>query len=157
MIARPDLRAGDLGPALDDADDRAGQVERAGGVEVGHVGGFAAEQGDAAFTASAGYAGDHGHLVILGEFVRGQVIEEEERLRAGGEDVVDAVVDQIAADPAEPSRERGEHDFGANPVGRGDQDGVVPAREVEEAAEGADAAELFGPDGRLGQLPVAGD
>ena len=159
-VAGGDRFAGDRAVAIDDADDRAGEIELAGLVDIGHVGGFAAKQGDVGVAAGVGDAGDDLRLALLAEAVAGEVIEEEERFRAGGEDVVDAVVDEVAPDGVEALGEAGDEDFGADAIGGGGEGGAVAAvegGEVEEAAECADCAELFGAAGTLGEFAVALD
>ena len=157
-VARGDRRAVDRALAVDHAHNRTGEVELAGLVDIGHVGGFAAEQRDAGVAAGVGDAGDELRLALLAEPVAGEVVEEEERLRAGGEDVVDAVVDEVAPDAVEALGEAGDEHLGAHAVGRGDQRRALPpaeAGDVEEPAEGSDRAQLLGPPGALGQLAVA--
>ena len=72
-------------------------------------------------------------LDVLG----GDVVEEEERLRAAAENVVDAVRGEIHAPPAEPARAALQHQLRADAVGRGCEEAVVvewvEAREVPEA------------------------
>ena len=89
--------------AIDDADDEAGDVVFAVGVEAGHLRGLAADQRAAVLAAAARDAGDD----LLGDVGRQpagrQVVEEEQRPRALHEDVVDAVVDEIGADRVVPA------------------------------------------------------
>ena len=84
----------------DDADDEAGDVVLAVLVEAGHLRRLAAEQRAAVLAAGLGEAFDdlHGHIRI--EPAGGEVVEEEERLGALDEDVVDAVIDEVDADRA---------------------------------------------------------
>ena len=156
-VAGRDRFAGDRALAIDHADDRAGEVEFAGAVEIGHVGRFAAQQRQAGVAAGFGDAGDDGHLLVFRQPVAGEVVEKEERLGAGGEDVVDRVIDEVAADPVEASRETRQQHLGADAVRRGDQRGPLPAAQVEQAAEGADRADLLGATGQLGEFAVARD
>ena len=83
--------------AVDKADDKAGKVVLAVGVEPRHLGGLAAEQRAPVFAAGLCHAADD----LLGHFgrqpARGQVVEEEQRTGALHQDVVDAVVHQILA------------------------------------------------------------
>ena len=156
-VAGADAATVDLAPLAHDADDRAREVEVAVAVEAGHVGGLAAQQRQPAVGAGGGDAADDGDLLVLAQAVAGQVVEEEQRAGAGGEDVVDAVVDDVPADAVEPPQPSRHEHLGADPVGRGDEHGVVEGGEVEEAAEHADAAQDFGPRGGAGERAVAGD
>ena len=74
-----DFCAGNELVAVDDADDEAGKVVLALGVEAGHLGGFAADERAAVGPAGFGEAGDDffGHFAVEGS--GGEVIEEEER------------------------------------------------------------------------------
>ena len=68
----------EVGP-VDQADERAGDVERALGVHAGHLGGLAAEQHAPARLARLGHSGDDlGDMVGI-ELARGDVVEEEQR------------------------------------------------------------------------------
>ena len=93
-IARPSITS----RLLDDADDEAGDVVLAVGVEARHLRGLAADQRAAVLAAAARDAGDD----LLGDVRRQpagrEVVEEEQRLGALHEDVVDAVVDEVGAD-----------------------------------------------------------
>src|SRR5436309_3523964 len=70
----------DLRP-LDGADDEAGDVVLAVGIEAGHLGGLAAEQRAAVLAAGARQSLDDAHGDVGIETAGRQVIEEEERLR----------------------------------------------------------------------------
>ncbi len=93
---------GDNGAAVDDVraphltDDEPGEVVFAIGVEAGHLRGLAAEQRAAVFLAGRGDAGDDLLGDIGREPARCEVVEEEQRPRALNQDVVDAVIDEIA-------------------------------------------------------------
>ena len=101
-VARHDRPAVDDLRLLDDADDEAGDVVFAVGVEARHLGRLAADQRAAVLAAGARDAGDD----LLGDVRRQaagrQVVEKEQRLGALHEDVVDAVVDEIGADRVVP-------------------------------------------------------
>ena len=157
-VARGDRLAVDRPLAVHDAHNRPGQVELAELVDIGHVGGLSAEQRDPRVAAGVGNAGDDRRLALLAEPVARQVVEEEERLRAGGQNVVDAVVDEIAPHSVETLRQAGDEHLGAHPVGGGDQRRAlqpIDAAEVEEPAERAHRAQLLGPPRALRQLAVA--
>ena len=81
--------------AGDGADDRADEVVFVGGVEAGHFGGLAAEEGHVVLLAGLAEAADdllEGGAVELGG---AHVVHEEEGLRALHEDVVHAVVHDV--------------------------------------------------------------
>src|SRR5262249_7489233 len=70
-----------------------------------------------------------------------EVVEEEQRLGALHDEVVDAHGDEVDADGVVPAGGDGELELGADAVGGGDQDRVTVARSlgVEEGAEAAEA------------------
>ncbi len=100
--AKPEQRVAGLDLAsvhdlvsLYDANDGAGQVVIAGLVKVRHLGRLAADERAAVLTAAGGEA-LHDRLEHVGlERAGGEVVEKEERARAGDGDVVDAVVHQV--------------------------------------------------------------
>ena len=102
--------------ALDGADDEAGDVVVAERVDARHLRGLAADERAARRAAGLGDALDElGEL--LGDELAGRVVvEEEERLGAAAEDVVDAVVDEVDADPAVPPGGDRHLDLGADRV-----------------------------------------
>ena len=131
--------AGQEGVLVDQADDGTGDVAGAGCIDAGHFGGFAAQEGTAGGAAGFGHAKDDGGDVFGHEFVGGDIVEEEERSRALHEDVVEAVVDDVAADGLPAAVLGGELDFGADAVGGGDEQGLGgQVGEGEEAAEATD-------------------
>ena len=126
-----------------DADDESGQIVIARRVDVGQFGGFAADQRAADLVAGAGHAFDELLDDVGIDAAHGQVVEEEERLGAQGENVVDAVIDEVGADGGVDAGGGGDFQLGADAIGAGNQHGLSPALQVqsEERAEGADAAE----------------
>src|ERR1700686_2012997 len=84
--------------AIDHPDDKSGYVVFAVRVEARHLGGLAAEQHTAIFTTPVGDA-FHDARDCFGREPSGcDVIQKEERPRALHENVVRAVVYQIASD-----------------------------------------------------------
>ena len=73
----------------------------------------------------------------------GQIVEKEERLGAEGEDVVDAVINEIAAHGGVDAHGRGDFQLAADAVGAGNEHRLVPALYIQgkQAAEGSDAAD----------------
>src|SRR5258706_9946708 len=84
--------------SLDGADDEACKIVFAGGIESGHFRGFSTDEGAARFAASAAHAINELFDDMRVHFSERQVIEKEERLGALYENVVHAVIDEIAAD-----------------------------------------------------------
>ena len=78
-----------------------------------------------------------GHFVV--ELAGGEIVEEEQRLGALDDEVVDAHRDQVDADAVMLAGVDGQLELGADAVVGGDEQRVVIARglEVEEAAEAA--------------------
>ena len=137
-VSSDDVVAGEERGPVGDADERAGDVERAGRVDAGHLGGLAAQEDTPGCLAGLGHAGDDVGDAVGVEDAGGDVVEEEPRPRRLNEDVVDAVVDDVDPDAADPVEASGEFDLRADAIGRRDDDRVV---EVEEASRGQHATE----------------
>ena len=77
------------------------------------------------------------HIQLAG----GEIIEEQQRLGALDDQVVDAHGDQVDADGVVLARGDGDLQLGADAVGGGDQDGIAVARglQIEQRAEAAQA------------------
>ena len=119
----------------------AGQVVLARRVHVRHLGGLAADQGAAGLLAAAGDAADHRDRGVHVELAGGEVVQEEQRLGALDQDVVDAHGDQVDADGVVAAQLLGQLELGADAVGAGDQHRLaVLAGQVEQGAEPAQAA-----------------
>src|SRR5947208_971498 len=71
-----------------------------------------------------------------------EIVEEKQRLGALHEDVVDAVIDEVAADGGVHAHGHGHFEFRAHAIGAGDQRRLFPFLVVEskERAKAADAA-----------------
>ena len=125
---------------LGGADREAGEVEVAPLIEPRHLGGLAADERGAGDPAALGDAGDDLDGVSRLELAGGEIVEEEQRLGALDDEIVDAHGDQIDADRVENAGVDGDLQLGADPVGGRDQDRVRITRrlEVEEPAESAD-------------------
>ena len=140
-VAGLDADAGDDLVAVNCADNEAGQIVFAIGVEAGHLGGFPADEGAAVSLAGVRQAGydAFGHFGV--KLSAGQVIEEKQRGCALHGDVVYAVVDEVSADGAVQAEFEGYLELGSDAVSGADQDGVFPALGVEpvECSEAADA------------------
>ena len=141
--------AGNDAVAVDRADDGAGEVVLAVGVEAGHLRRLAADQGAAVGAAGLADALHDGLDDLVVELAGGQVIEKEERRGALHGDVVDAVVDEVLAYGVVDAQLEGDLELGADAVGRRDQDGVGKFFEIEreQAAEAADLREHMAVEG----------
>ena len=136
---------------LDDADDEAGDVVFAVGVEARHLRRLAAEQRAPVLAAAARHAADDLLGDIRRQASRREVVEEEERLGALHEDVVDAVVHEVGADGVVAARHERDLELGADAVGARDEHrlAVAVAVELEETAERADVGQHAGRERRL--------
>ena len=159
-----DALAGQKIFALDGANDKAREIVFAGRIEAGHLRGFAADEGAAGFAAGEAHAFDELLDNLRIELAHREVVEEKERLRALDENVIDAVIHEVAADGGMNSHGHGDFEFCAYAVRAGDQHGLFPLFPVEreERAEAADAAEHAGSKGAAGVvadslLRVVGD
>ncbi len=115
-----------------------------GRIEPRHLGRFTAEQ-RAAVRATRARAAAHDvgrHRRI--EFADRKVVEEKQRRRVDDQDVVDAVVDEIAPDAVVALQFGRDEDLRADAVGRCDQRAIAVAGEPKEPAEAADRIELIG-------------
>ena len=120
--------AGDQRAALDRADREAGEIVVALGVHAGHLRGLAADQRAAGFAAAVGDAGDDWRAGRDVELAGREVVEEEERLGALHDQVVDAHRDEVDADRVVLAGVDRDLELGADAVGGGDQDRVAIAR-----------------------------
>ena len=139
-IARLQPLARQQSPPLRRADREAREIEISLRVEARHFRGLAADQRAAGFDAGVGdalhYRGALGGIEPAGR----EIVEEEQRLGALDDDVVDAHRDEIDADRIENSALDRDSELGADPVVGRDQHGIDEARglQVEQAAETAD-------------------
>ncbi len=133
---------------FDRADGEAGQVVFAGGVHVGHFGGFATNQRTTGEFAALGDAFDHSGGRADVELAAGKVIEEEQRFRPLHEDVVDAHRDKVLPHRVMAVELEGQLQLGADAIGTRNEHGLlVFLRDLEERAEAADAAQHLGAHG----------
>ena len=125
------------------------------GVHARHLGGLAADERAPASAQPAAMPSITRAAASTVEPAGGEVVEEEQRLGALADQVVDAHRHEVDADGVEPAGVDREPELGADPVGRGDEDRVGVARglEVEERAEAAEPRHHPGPRGaRRGRL-----
>src|SRR4029079_803200 len=95
---------------FDDTDGESGKIVFAVAVHAGHFGGFAADQRTTGLLASAGDAFDHLGGDVDVELAARVVIEEEQRLRALHEYIVDAHCHEIDADRVVTVEREREHE-----------------------------------------------
>ena len=152
-IARRDVGARQQAVALGGADGEAGEVVVAVGIHAGHLRRLAADQRAARAAAALGDAGDDAASHVDLEPAGGVVVEEEQRLGALDDDVVDAHRHEVDADGVGDARLDGDLELGAHAVGAGDEDGILEARrlEVEQSTEAAQAAHDAASVGAAGQ------
>ncbi len=145
-VAGFDPRAVDGLRLLHDADGEAREIVFAGHEGVRVLGGLAADERASGHLASGGDALQHVGGDVDVEALAHEVVEEEERLGALHQDVVDAHRDEIDADRVVPVEREGELQLRADAVGAGDQHRLpVALRKLDQRAEAADAGEHFGP------------
>ena len=108
-VSRLDPRAVDETLSLHDPDARAREVELLVAVDPGQLGGLAADERDPGRAADLGRALDELRDLLELDPVRGDVVEEEQRVGAARDDVVDAVRREVGAAVPEqrPARGRG--------------------------------------------------
>ena len=116
-VAGLDSFAGDHLVAVDSANNEAGEIVFAIGVEAGHLGGFATDEGDGVGAAGLGHAGDDALSDLRVEAAAGEVVEEEEGRGTLDGDVIDAMVDEVGADGGVQAQLEGDFELGADAVG----------------------------------------
>ena len=147
-ITRDDRAAVDRLSALDRAHGEAREIVVARRIEPRHLRRLAADEGAADLAARPGDAGDDALGLRHFEPAGGEIIEEEERLGALHDEVVDAHGDEIDPDLVVPAGLDRDLELGADAVGRRDQDRILVAGrlQVEERAETAQSC--LGPGAR---------
>jgi hypothetical protein len=109
------------------------------GVHARHFGRLAADECAAGLAAAFGDArndlGRHPRLQLPG----GEIIQEEERLRALGQDIVNAHRYEIDANGIVTTGGEGQHQLGADAIRSRDEHRILEARrlQIEQAAESA--------------------
>ncbi len=127
--------------ALDDAEREAREVDVVGAVHVGQLGGLAAEQRAAGLAAAVRDALDDVGDALGVEPADGDVVEEQHRIGAGGDHVVDAHRHEIDARVAQPPGLALQHQLRADAVGARDEHRIAIAARRDEAGEAAEVAE----------------
>ena len=151
-IACFDAAAVDDALFFDHADGEACQVVFAFGIHAGHFGGFASDKGAAGFFAALGDAFNHVGSTGDIEFAAGEIVEEEQRLCALNQNIVDAHGDEVDADGVVFVPIEGEFELGAYAVGAADEDGIfVFFADFDQCAEAAQITQHFGTHGAFGK------
>jgi hypothetical protein len=152
-VARRDAAAVDHRAALDGANREAREVVVAVGVHARHLGRLAADQRATGLAAAARDARDDGAALCHGQLPRRVVVEEEERLGALDDEVVDAHGDEVDADVVvQPGLDR-DLELGPDAIRRRDDQRVREAGglQVEERPEAAELGVGAAPARRAGQ------
>jgi hypothetical protein len=126
-IAGAHLRAVDDAILLHDADAEARKVIIRPMVHTGHLGGLAADQCAARLPASLGDARDDTQGDLYRQVSGCVVVEEEQRLRALHDHVIDAHRNQVDSDAIVPARVDRKSQLGADAVGAGHQHRLAKA------------------------------
>lgn len=133
--------------SVDNAHGKARQIVIIGAHDTGVLGHLAAHQRAAGELATVCHAlDDLGHLGSLDVADR-HVIEEEQGLGAGSENVVYAHGDQVLTHGFVTVEQLGEDQLGAYAVGTADEDGVLHVLQGcggEQSSKAADAADYLG-------------
>ena len=119
-------------------------------IHARHLGGLAADQRAAGLPAALGDARHHAAGRLHIELAAGEIVEKEQRLRALGEQIVDAHGDEIDADGGVQAGIDGDLELGADAVVGRHQDRVLEAGglEIEQGAEAAEVGIRAAPPGR---------
>ena len=137
-VARLAAGAVDEVGALHEPDAGAGEVELVVAVDPRKLCALAAEDRAARLAADGRGALDELGDLLEVEGARGDVVQEEERVGARRDDVVDAVGGEVDASVEEPAGAAGEDQLRSDAVHRGGQEALVVQRmEAREAAEGS--------------------
>ncbi len=158
-IAGDDALSVDQPGARNCADDESRHVVLAISIEAGHLGGLATEQRAAVLTACRGKAFDNLDRDVRIKTAGRKVVEEEERRSTLDEDVVDAVIDEIATDRSMLAGHEGDLQLRADTVGARDEHRILDAGGIhaEQTAERADVRQDARGIGPLRQSSNASD
>ena len=141
-----------VGATFHRAHGKARQVKVALGVHAGHFRRLTADQRTARSHAALGDAFDDAGSMVDRQLAGGEVIQEEQRLCALADKVVDAHGHQVDAHAVHQAGVDGDAQLGADPVGGRDQDRILIARalQIEQRAESAQTGHRAGAVGALG-------
>ena len=149
-VSRLDALAAYNPVTLHDTHNRTGKVEVAISVEVRHFCQLSAQQRAPGLLACRRRAGDDVAHYLRHQPAHADVIQEEERTRSQGENVVDAMVDEVLAHRIVAFQLSRELDLGSDAVGARHEYRLGIVRwKLKEAAKAPDAGEHLGPVGSL--------
>ena len=154
-VAGADVRGVEHLGAIDDTHGKAGEVVVGRSHDARVLGHLAAHERAARELAAVGHALDDLCHVLGLNVTDGNVIQEEQRLGARSQNVIDAHGDQVLAHRLVTVHNLGEHKLGAHAVGAADQDRVFHILERggrEQATKATDAADNLGAVGVLDHL-----
>ena len=128
---------------VDEADDESREVVVSERVDPRHLGGLTSQQRAARLAARTGHAFDELREHLWVELPGREVVEEEKRLCALAQNVVDAVVDNVPAEVGEVAGHRRDLRLGADAVDRRHDERVVHSGEhsLKKCAKAADSAD----------------
>ena len=142
-VARLAARAVDHAIPFDEADAGPREVELCLLIDPGQLGGLAADEHATCGTADLGGSLDELCDLLRVDAVRGDVVEQEQRVGAGAEHVVDAVRSEVHAGPAQPAGAPREHQLRADAVHRRGEEPIGVQRiETGKTAEALRAGRL---------------
>ncbi len=114
---------------------KAGQIEVAGLIKAGQLGGLAPEQRAVDGRARGGDRADQ-HPGLAGvELADGEVVQEADRPGAGADQIVDAHRNEVLTQTLEQPRLPGEQQLGPDPVGTRQQHRLAHRRQRDPAGE----------------------
>ena len=122
---------------IDDPDNKPGNVIFAVCVEARHLSSFAAEQHATIVATAGGDAFNDAGDSVRRELAGGNIVEKEKWARALDQNIVHAVVDQVATDCVVIAGREGDFQLGADAVGRRHQNRRAQVRKgaVKHSAE----------------------
>src|SRR6266850_190882 len=97
-VARLDAFSGEEFPSFDGANDESGEIVFTGWIKPGHFRGLATDESTPRFAAGAAHAFDELLDDLWIELAHGEIVEKKKWLRAMHKNVIDAVIDEVAAD-----------------------------------------------------------
>ena len=154
-IAGADVRGIEHLGAIDNAHGKAGEVVIGRSHDARVLGHLAAHERAARKLAAVGHALDDLCHVLGLNMTDGNVVQEEQRLGARSQNVVDAHGDQVLTHRLVAVHNLGEHELGAHAVGAADQDRVFHILKRggrEQATKATNAADDLGSVGVLDHL-----
>ena len=154
-VAGADVRRVEHLGTVDDAHGKSGKVVVGRSHDAGVLGHLAAHERAARELAAVGHTLDDLCHVLGLDVADGNVVQEEQRLGARSQNVVDAHSNQVLAHRLVTVHDLGEHELGAHAVGTANQNRVfhiLKRGSREQATKATDAADDLGTVGVLNHL-----